>query len=146
MVVQVILPEEHELSWRGEWTASVAYHDGDVVGRLGSSYRARRTTQNEDPAVSPSSWDPVALRGSQGDKGDKGDRGDQGVPGIAGTIERAFSLAQVWEWDHDLGTHPTVVTIDDDGGEIRGDVTYPSADVVRVDFGNVSFSGKMILG
>lgn len=42
----------------------------------------------------------------------------------------------VWQWDHGLGTNPTVRTWGTDGTEVEGDVTYPVDNSrIRVEFG-----------
>ena len=53
------------LVWRGAWSAVTAYSANDAVSRVSggitSSYIALSANTNVDPAVSPATWDPIAV-------------------------------------------------------------------------------------
>lgn len=70
-------------NYRGAWSSATAYGGNDVVTRLGSSYICKGGNTNAPPESSPSFWDLLAGRGTDGAKGDKG---DVGLTGTAATI------------------------------------------------------------
>jgi hypothetical protein len=63
-----------KMEWQGAWSAGT-YQINDVVGHIGSSWIATAVT-TEEPSISATDWDLVALKGSDGVGLTDGDKGD----------------------------------------------------------------------
>lgn len=59
------------MRWRGTWSSSTTYYDGDVVARSGASYVATRTGTNVAPPNS-TYWAVMAAKGASGATGPSG--------------------------------------------------------------------------
>ncbi len=59
------------MRWRGTWSSSTTYYDGDVVARSGASYIASRTGTNVAPPNS-TYWALMAAKGATGAHGADG--------------------------------------------------------------------------
>lgn len=88
------------------------------------------------------------LQGPKGEKGDQGDIGPTGPQGPQG--EDAFYehdqmiAAATWNITHNLSKYPSVTVVTSAGDEVEGDVSYPSANTVQLNF-SASFAGKAYL-
>lgn len=74
------------MNWKGTWSANIAYVTDDVTYYNGSSYVALRGSVNIPP-VDPyvgTTWDIVAVKGSQGTQGFTGIQGAEGPTGAPG--------------------------------------------------------------
>ena len=81
------------LNWRGAWDPLVDYVEDDAVGYAGSAWFAvTNPAVGDEPGVA-STWQAMAVKGSQGDKGDKGDQGDIGLTGPAPTIAAPINVS-----------------------------------------------------
>ncbi len=92
---------------------------------------------------------PRGFQGPDGPEGPEGPPGPEGPQGPAGTgtlrFEQRFATASDrWVIEHNLGAYPTVLTFDDNGEEMDGDVTYPSAAVAVISFAK-PFGGLALL-
>jgi hypothetical protein len=113
--LRIVVPDQDELNWRGEWSSAVTYENGDVVYREGSSYRATETNLNIDPVSASPIWQLVALRGDQGPQGPSSGSGYR-------VEHRQDVAAAVWTIDHNFGILPTsVVVVDSAGTRVFGD-------------------------
>lgn len=85
---------------------------------------------------------PPGPPGPQGGQGEQGEIGAQGVPGPPGAeFEQTFAAPSIhWVVVHNLDAYPVVTTIDLNGDEIVGAVTYPDRNTVVIDW-LVPFSG-----
>lgn len=80
--------------------------------------------------------DQVVQVVTPGPAGPVGDTGSQGVPGPSPIYEQSFAVASLqWVVHHTLNEHPVVTTVDTNGVEIIGDVSYPDNATVIIDFG-----------
>lgn len=87
----------------------------------------------------------VVTPGPQGPKGHTGAQGEQGETGPSPTYSQDFMVAtDRWEVNHPLNTHPVVTTLDLNGDEIVGDITYPDNSTVIISWG-MPFAGRAIL-
>jgi chitodextrinase len=84
--------------WRGPWAGSTLYAAGDLVTYLGSTFLARRATQNDIPVSATADWSVFAARGATGPAGATGPQG----PGFrhrgawaAGTAYSAGDIAEL---------------------------------------------------
>lgn len=84
-------------------------------------------------------------KGDKGDKGDQGDKGDTGAPGIAQSLAIPVPLpGLIWTINHNTNSYPGVTTLDTQGQVMYGDVSYPSANQVRIEF-LAAFAGTVVL-
>jgi hypothetical protein len=80
-----------------------------------------------------------------GPKGDTGPKGDKGDPGEIAELEIQFASASLtWTANHGLGRHPLVICVAPDGSEVIGDVSWPNATTVLVNWA-VPLAGTMRL-
>ena len=70
------------VNWQGDWAAG-SYVSDDGVSHNGSSWIANKNT-SEEPSISATDWDILAIKGDKGDTGDTGPQGIQGIQGIKG--------------------------------------------------------------
>jgi len=79
---------EASINWKGQWSATELYHNGDGVEFNGSSYLCVGA-----PACTLTppgkSWDLMAAKGNTGDTGARGYRGDTGTSGPKGNTGMA---------------------------------------------------------
>jgi hypothetical protein len=76
-----------------------------------------------------------------------GVRGPKGSDGVSGGLyyeHTQLVAATVWTINHGLGGFPSVTTVESDGDEIKGDVTYVNANQITVTF-SALVSGKAYL-
>ncbi len=71
-------------SFRGDWSAGLAYRVGDVVTVNGTSYLARQRSKGVTPSSTSTAWRPLALAGAAGATGARGPAGATGNTGPAG--------------------------------------------------------------
>lgn len=71
-------------SYRGAWSAAVAYRVLDVVTSGGSSYLAKAPSTGSSPTTHPTLWGVLAARGATGPQGPQGLQGLQGPQGPTG--------------------------------------------------------------
>lgn len=87
----------------------------------------------------------VITSGPQGPTGATGQQGQQGQAGPSASFTQDFADASdVWVITHPLGGHPVVTTMDLNGDEITGDVTYPDNATVVITWG-MPFAGRAVL-
>jgi hypothetical protein len=135
--LRIVVPDQDELNWRGEWSSAITYQNGDVVYREGSSYRATETSLNVDPVSGTPIWELVALRGERGPQGPSSGSGYR-------VEHRQDIAAAVWTIEHNFGILPTsVVVVDSAGTRVFGDEDL-SATPVTITFG-AQFSGTAIV-
>jgi hypothetical protein len=93
------------------------------------------------PDVDLSGVVEVHTPGPQGVQGDKGVSGDIGPVGPSPMYEQVFATAAlVWIVVHPLNTKPSVTTVDQNGDEVIGDVSFPDNSTVIISFG-LPFAG-----
>lgn len=83
---------------------------------------------------------PEGPMGPEGPEGPMGPEGPEGPQGLAGDVVQAEGVnysqaipSTIWEFANPFNYRPDVVTYDNDGNEMFGDVTYPSG-YIRVEF------------
>ncbi len=87
----------------------------------------------------------IITVGPQGSQGNTGEQGVQGETGPSPTFEQHFADAtDTWYVVHPLNAKPTVTTMDLNGDEIIGDITYDGIVAVTITFG-MPFAGTAIL-
>lgn len=97
----------------------------------------------------------VLAEAEQGPRGPEGPQsvvpGPEGPIGPVGPAGTAQSLivpitepAAVWVINHNTGSYPSITTIDTQGAVMYGDVSYPSAQQIRVEF-LAAFAGTAYL-
>lgn len=78
----------------------------------------------------------VITPGPTGPVGDTGATGSVGATGPSPIYEQTFAVPSLqWVVHHTLNTHPVVTTVDTNGVEIIGDLSFPDNDTVIIDFG-----------
>lgn len=78
----------------------------------------------------------VVTPGPVGPVGDTGATGAVGQTGPSPIYEQTFAVPLMqWVVHHTLNTHPVVTTVDTNGAEIIGDLSFPDNDTVIIDFG-----------
>jgi phage baseplate assembly protein V len=73
--------------------------------------------------------------------------GGGGVPNPASGVAYAYAQtepSQTWTVSHNLGFNPAVTALDSDGNQIEGDVSYPDANTVALNFSQ-PVSGSVFL-
>jgi hypothetical protein len=91
-------------AWRGEWSDSATYDQGETVAHLGSSYISLQDENNDkEPVVEGSVWwDLVALKGDDGAAG-------TGVP-VGGTTGQVLTKVSNTDFDTDWEDVPELLT------------------------------------
>lgn len=117
MVARIIIPDVRELNWRGAWLPDAEYVEGDIVGYLGSSYRASRDTLNEPPDSNPGTWEIVAERGMS-----------------AGSyVYERVNPATIWLIPHTLSYDPAGIEVEDEFGNKRNPaISYSETESGRI--------------
>jgi hypothetical protein len=113
------------INWRGAWSNSTTYAVNDAVSFSGSSYIAIAINTNQQPDISPLSWNLMAMEGATGPAGPTGPTGPQGPPGTPGytTVENnGTPVAQEPKLNLIPGTNVTLSVVDNPGST-RTDVT-----------------------
>ncbi len=73
------------LTWQNTWSSAASYQPTDAVSFGGSSYVCITANTNQEPDISPSSWQLLAQVGAQGQQGLQGVIGPTGPAGPAGS-------------------------------------------------------------
>jgi hypothetical protein len=76
-------PGPKGVNWKGSWNVATVYAADDAVSHNGSSWLAKRSNSNTQPAEGDD-WTLIALKGETGPQGQKGDTGAQGAQGLKG--------------------------------------------------------------
>ena len=69
---------------RGHWSPDRDYEEDDLVYFEGSSWRARKANQGQQPDLYREYWQLFAKRGADGEDGAQGPQGPQGPTGLKG--------------------------------------------------------------
>ena len=116
--------------WRGQYTDTTEYTQGDAVSFAGYSYiYTNPTVSVGNMPPNPSFWDTLAAGGTTGDKS---------------YIHTQNISSDEWEITHNLGKFPTVTVVDSGGSQVEGEINYLTSNHLTISF-SAEFGGKAYL-
>lgn len=119
------------LTYVGEWNSSTAYFVNDRVSRNGTTYIAKTSNTNRDPATDSSAtyWDTSGTKGDRGSNWTEGTSVPSNSVGLNGDM---FSLLPIWDiYQKTAGAWVKVGNVKGaDGGAITIPYTFDTATII----------------